>query len=122
MPGPRPQIGIAQAVQEVVGPLQRVGDAKLGLQDPDHVPAAERANAIRRPGLGVQPRAQPVFVRARQTRGLARPWTVPQAGESVVPVPIHPVLHKAAAAAQPIADGHRFKAAQRQQHAPIAFA
>ena len=52
MPGPWPQIRIAQAVQEVVGPRQRVGDAELFLQDPDHVGAAERANAIRRLGLG----------------------------------------------------------------------
>jgi len=60
---PRRQAGVPQALQEVVGAVERVAHAELPLEDAHYVPAAQRADAVRRPRPGVEPRPQ--FRRAR---------------------------------------------------------
>ncbi len=122
MSGTWGQPGIVQSFQQIVHAVQAVLDAKLPLQNANHVLAAQRADAILRPRTRVEACLQFCFAFTRQLRLAARLGLGLDVIDSAVAVSVDPVLHAAAGPIQSVGDVERFLSLKSQSHGAIAIA
>jgi hypothetical protein len=81
-----------------------VPDAELRLQDPDHVPAAERADAIRGERPGVEARLEPGLLLGRELGRRAAGLAGHERLDPAAPVAARPLVHEAGRAAEAAGD------------------
>lgn len=122
MPRPRPQVGIAEPMQQVVDALQRVGHAKLVPEKAYDIDAPPRADPGSRRRFGVQPGTKLGFPPAGQAGRLARAGAILQSVEPAVAVAIDPVLHEPPTASQLVGDLRGLEALRGQKHAATTLA
>jgi hypothetical protein len=92
MTGPRPQIRVAQAMQQMIDAGKRTEHAELCSQDPLDIDAAERADLIRGPRSRFQPLTDLLFLLRRERRLRLLAAAIIQAFQSLCVVARHPPL------------------------------
>lgn len=92
VPGPGREAGVADAVKHAVDAADRVLDAELGLQDPHHVPAAQRADAVFGKRPGIEAGLEPLDLLGGELGGCAARLAWNQCLQSATPVATDPLV------------------------------
>jgi hypothetical protein len=108
-------------MEEIINTGQRVLDSEFLLENPLGLFGSQRAHTVRPGGLGQEPLLERLLFRRRQVRRPAGLLLGGDGLQAVIPILIHPPLHKSSAAAQGPRDRGGIVTFEGQKNGSIAI-